>query len=114
MTDSTKLQLGYQYWDANIKNVEMDGVRVGTYRDQHIYGDGPMLRGVQQVLPNLNVDLSWYRLKSNIDENYTYSQLGFSYQFTPSIFGRIAFLYSDDGDAGWNLWRKSIGVGYRF
>lgn len=110
--EDSKLQLGYLYTDIFIKNVEMGGVRVGTYSDRHIYANGPALRVVHRLMPKLIADASVAYLKYNIDAAVTYTQLGLAYDLTPSVYGRLGYNMAQSTNTTGRQW--SAAVGYRF
>lgn len=112
LTSNTKGQIGYMYQDSSVQNVEMGGVRVGTYRDLHIYGNGPVVRLVYKLNPALTADLLVARFSYNTGVTNTNSRVGLSYEIQSNFFGRIDFHSIDRSD--WNSTRWGIGLGYRF
>jgi hypothetical protein len=112
LTSNTKGQIGYMYQDSSVKNVETGGVRVGTYRDLNIYGNGPVVRLVHKMSPSVTADVLVARLSYNTGVTNTNSRLGMSYDFRSNFFGRIDVHSIDRAD--WNSTRWGIGLGYRF
>lgn len=112
LTPNTKGQVGYMYQDSSVKNVETGGVRVGTYRDRQIYGNGPVVRLVHKLSPSLTADLLVARFSYNTGVTNTNTRLGLSYDLTSKLFGRVDAHSIDRSD--WNSTRWGVGLGYRF
>jgi len=108
----TKLQLGYAYQDADVKNIQMGGTRVGSFRDQHIYGNGPMVRVVHKVTQSLSADVMLLQLKYTSNVTNMNSRIGLSYDFASNLYGRAEFNSIDRSGYSSNRW--ALGVGYRF
>jgi Outer membrane protein beta-barrel domain len=108
----TKIQLGYGYLDANAKNIQLGGSRIGNYRDQHIYGSGPMLRVIHKLTDKLTSDVMLARIKYTTDVTNTNSRIGLSYDIASNIYGRIEFNSVDRSNFSGTRW--AAGIGYRF
>lgn len=108
----TKVQIGYAYQDADVKNVQMGGIRVGAYRDQHVYGNGPMMRVVHKVTQSLSADVMLLQLKYTSDVTNMNSRIGLSYDFASNLYGRVEINSIDRSGYSSNRW--ALGVGYRF
>jgi hypothetical protein len=112
LTPNTKGQVGYLYQDSSVKNVEKGGVRVGTYRDRQIYGNGPVVRLVHKLSPSLTADVLVARFSYNTGVTNTNTRLGLSYDLTSKLFGRVDVHSIDRSD--WSSTRWGVGLGYRF
>jgi opacity protein-like surface antigen len=108
----SKLNIGYQYQTTKVKNIQMGGVRIGTYNDSSLSGHGPVLRFAHKVTQKFTADIALSRLSYTTDVTNNYTRVGASYNFKQNLFARTEYLLIDR--SGWhsNLW--TVGLGYNF